>query len=297
MIFGREEEERKPDVLGVGSVGTAVALHVAAFLLLYLFAMIHLKVREQAIPIDLTVVVNENLDGEEDEPPPLKNERPPEPEPPKPPPPPPEPKVEPKVEAVEQVAETKKPDPPKEKPKPKAPEKPKEPEKRPDPPKPPEKTPEQLREERMRRMRESASEVKTVKIEVKDKPSGNGRTAKQTMSEAEIRKLLEQGYKPGAVTQLSANEKQRCISLIREAFYSKWNRPPWTDTLKEMHMKVRFDANGRVVGYRLAQSSGDPKADATVLDAAALVHMVSGLSTDFLRENSEVTVKFKVTPQ
>ena len=293
MIYGIEEHEmKKPEVLGARSVGLAVALHVVSFLLLYLFAMLHLKPRETVIPIDLTVVVNENLDGEENEPPPLDNP-PPKVEPPKPTPPPAPPKVEEKIEAVEQIVD-KKPEKPKEKPKE---EKPKE-EKKPDPPKPPEKTKEQLMQERLERMRNSAKEVKNPpKIIVKDKPSGNGKTDKQNMSEAEIRKLLNQGYKPGTSTQLAASEEQRCISLIREAFYAKWNRPPWTADLKEMHLKVRFGDGGRVLGYQLEKRSGDPKADATVLQAAALVSSVPGLSLDFLTKNPSVTIRFKVTPQ
>ena len=291
MIYGIEENEmKKPEVLGARSVGMAVALHIVAFLLLYLFAMLHLKPRETVIPIDLTVVVNENLDGEENEPPPLNNP-PPKVEQPKPTPPPAPPKVEEKIEAVEQIVE-KKPEKPKEKP----PEKPKE-EKKPDPPKP-EKTKEQLMQERMERMRNSAKEVKNPpKIIVKNQPSGNGKTDKQKMSEAEIRKLLNQGYKPGTSTQLAASEEQRCISLIREAFYAKWNRPPWSADLKEMHLKVRFGDNGRVLGYQLEKRSGDPKADATVLQAAALVSSVPGLSLDFLTKNPSVTIRFKVTPQ
>ena len=291
MIYGIEENEmKKPEVLGARSVGMAVALHIVAFLLLYLFAMLHLKPRETVIPIDLTVVVNENLDGEENEPPPLDNP-PPKVEQPKPTPPPAPPKVEEKIEAVEQIVE-KKPEKPKEKP----PEKPKE-EKKPDPPKP-EKTKEQLMQERMERMRNSAKEVKNPpKIIVKNQPSGNGKTDKQKMSEAEIRKLLNQGYKPGTSTQLAASEEQRCISLIREAFYAKWNRPPWSADLKEMHLKVRFGDNGRVLGYQLEKRSGDPKADATVLQAAALVSSVPGLSLDFLTKNPSVTIRFKVTPQ
>ena len=291
MIYGIEENEmKKPEVLGARSVGMAVALHIVAFLLLYLFAMLHLKPRETVIPIDLTVVVNENLDGEENEPPPLNNP-PPKVEQPKPTPPPAPPKVEEKIEAVEQIVE-KKPEKPKEKP----PEKPKE-EKKPDPPKP-EKTKEQLMQERMERMRNSAKEVKNPpKIIVKNQPSGNGKTDKQKMSEAEIRKLLNQGYKPGTSTQLAASEEQRCISLIREAFYAKWNRPPWSADLKEMHLKVRFGDGGRVLGYQLEKRSGDPKADATVLQAAALVSSVPGLSLDFLTKNPSVTIRFKVTPQ
>ena len=293
MIYGIEEREmKKPEVLGARSVGLAIALHVVSFLLLYLFAMLHLKPREAVIPIDLTVVVNENLDGEENEPPPLDNP-PPKVEPVKPTPPAPPPKVEEKIEAVEQIVD-KKPEKLKEKPKE---EKPKE-EKKPEKPKPPEKTKEELMKERLERMRNSATEVKTPpKIIVKDKPSGNGKTDKQKMSEAEIRKLLNQGYKPGTSTQLAASEEQRCISLIREAFYAKWNRPPWTADLKEMHLKVRFGAGGRVLGYQLEKRSGDPKADATVLQAAALVSSVPGLSLDFLTKNPSVTIRFKVTPQ
>ena len=287
-----DRQNEKPPVLGVRSLGLALAGHVVVFLLLYSFALLHLRPKESVIPIDLTVVVNENPDGEENEPPPLsKNEpEPPKPPEPKPEPPPPPPKAEEKIEAVEQVVE-KKPDPPMEPPKP--PE-----EKKPEPPKPPEKTKEQLREERMKKMRESAKFVKTpVKIEVKNKPSGNGRTERQTMSEAEIRKLLDQGYNPGTKTQLAADESQRCISLIRKAFYDKWDRPPWTDSLKEMLLTVQFDMGGRVKGYRLVKSSGDAKADATVRQAASLVHTVYGLSTDFLRANPEVTIRFKVTAQ
>ncbi len=174
----------------------------------------------------------------------------------------------------------------------------KKPNPRKDKPRPPEKTKEDLMKERMEKMRQSAKVVKTpVKIEVKNKPSGNGRTERQTMSEAEIRKLLDQGYKPGTTTQLAANEEQRCISLIREAFYAKWVRPAWNDTLKEMLLEVQFDLNGRVKGYRLTKSSGDSAADATVRQAASLVNTVHGLSTDFLRQNPTVTIRFKVTPQ
>ena len=290
MIYGIEENEmKKPEVLGARSVGMAVALHIVAFLLLYLFAMLHLKPRETVIPIDLTVVVNENLDGEENEPPPLDNP-PPKVEQPKPTPPPAPPKVEEKIEAVEQIVE-KKPEKPKEKP----PEKPKEEKK-------PEKTKEQLqkeREEMYKRMRESAvvKNPKPVKNEVKNQPSGNGKTDKQTLDPKQIEKLLNQGVKPGTKNQLAASEEQRCISLIREAFYAKWNRPPWSADLKEMHLKVRFGDGGRVLGYQLEKRSGDPKADATVLQAAALVPSVPGLSLDFLTKNPSVTIRFKVTPQ
>ena len=81
MIY-REEEAKKPEILGARTVGIALAVHVAFFLLIYLLALFGIRKQDVVIPIDLTVVVNENLDGKEDEPPPLEQSKP---EPPKPP--------------------------------------------------------------------------------------------------------------------------------------------------------------------------------------------------------------------
>ena len=127
--------------------------------------------------------------------------------------------------------------------------------------------------------------------------ANNGKTGKKTLSDAEIQRLLNQGYKPGRTEQLATSEYQRCISLIRAAFYEKWNRPPWTDTLREMHLSIQLGSGGRILSYKLIQSSGDSRADATVLHAASLVRSVSGLSPEFISQNKTVTVRFKVTPQ
>ena len=277
MIY--QPDEKRPDVLGGKSFGVAFIVHVAFFALLFLFSVFHglFHKKETVIPIALTVVVNENLDGEEDEPPPLNNEKPPEPEKPKVETPP-EPPAE-KVEAVEQMPEK--------------PEKPKEPEK-------PKKTKEELLKERMEQMRKNAKFVKKqVKIEVKDVPSGNGRTERQTRTPEEIQKLLNMGYKPGTKTQLATSEMQLCLSLIKQAFYDKWDRPPWTDTLRPMVVRVWFGAGGRVINFKLEQGSGDARADATIMQAARRVGAVPGLTPDFLAQyrTSGIPVRFTVTPQ
>ena len=140
-----DEEPKKPEVLGVRNLTIAVALHVSLFLLAYLFAKVSVKPKETAIPIDLTVVVQENLDGNEDEPPPLS---PPEPTPPPPTQPKAKPvdrvetppKVDSKVDAVVKTPEKTKPEPPPKEVKPKPIEKPK-------------KTAEQLRKEKEERER------------------------------------------------------------------------------------------------------------------------------------------------
>ena len=275
MLF---EENRRDGVLGPGNVGFALALHVGAFLLFLLYATLHglFETKETVIPIDLTVVVNENLDGEENEPPPLNNDKPPEPEsePPKPEPAP-EPKVE-KVEALEQDQE-----------------KPKEPEK-------PKKTKEELLKERIEKMRKDAKFVKKkVSIEVREVPSGNGRTERKTLTDAQIRDLLNKGYRPGTTTQLATSEMQLCLSLIKQAFYAKWDRPPWTESLRPMIVRVWFGAGGRVINFKLESGSGDARADATIMRAARLVGSVPGLTPDFVSKfrTTGIAVRFTVTPQ
>lgn len=235
--------------------------------------------------MDLTVVVVENLEGVEDEPPPLeKPEPPPPPKPPKPQPKPEPKKVEP-PKPLEQVVTNivKKVEKPKkiEKPKKEAKdEKPK-------------KSAKELREERMRKMRESAKASKRP-----SRPQPNGRTDKKTLSDAEIQKLLMQGYKPGKFTQLAPNEESRCVSLIRAAFEAKWDKPPWTDTLRPMVITCQFGPGGTLVGYQLTQSSGDAKADQTILSAAKRVGRVTGLSAEFIEKYRKgIPVRFTVKPQ
>ena len=164
-------EGRRPEVLSGRSFALALVLHLAAFAVFWIVAACHglFDKKETIIPIDLTVVVNENLDGKENEPPPLVN---PTPQPPPPPKPKPRPKPEPKKpdppKALEQIvtnvvkAVVKKDEKREEKPKPQK--------KRPEPKKPerPRKTAKELREERMKRIRDRMKSVnKKVTIEVK----------------------------------------------------------------------------------------------------------------------------------
>ena len=275
----------RPKVLSSSSVGVALLLHLAFFLGCYLFAVANFRKDEEIVPIDLTVVVVENLDGNPDEPPPLKK---PEPEPP-PPPPKPQPKPKPKepekpkelekivtniVEKVEKKEEPKKPEPPK-------------------------KTKEQLREERIKRMREKAKDTQQRPKATPAPPQPNGRTDRKTLTDAEIQKLLNAGYKPGKSTNLAASEEQLCFSLIKQAFEEKWDKPPWTDTLRPMVIRVWFGGGGRIVNYKLEQSSGDLKADATIKSAASRVGVVRNLTAGFIEKYGKggVPIRFTVTPK
>ena len=81
MYIGREQ---RPSVVSTATCVVALALHVAFFLALWMLGQLDFTERLAVIPIDLTVILQENLDGVEDEPPP---ETPPEPDPPPPEPP------------------------------------------------------------------------------------------------------------------------------------------------------------------------------------------------------------------
>ena len=284
---------QRPKVLSKRNLAIALVLHVSTFVLFWLYAACHdlFDKEEEIIPIDLTVVVNQNLDGKENEPPPLKKV---EPEPPKPKP---QPKPKPKV---------KKPEKPKElekivtnvvakvnkKAEEKRPEKKK--------PEPPKKTAKELREERMRKMRESAKQVnEKVTIEVRSaKASGDGRTARKTLSDAEVMRRLNEGYKPGTSEQIATSELQLGYSLIKQTFEEKWDKPPWTDTLKPMTIRVWFGGGGRIVKYHLERSSGDRKADQSILSAASRVGSIPALPAAFVDKfkRSGVPVQFTVKP-
>lgn len=279
--------QNEPKVLGAANLCIAVALHVALFAGFWVFAVFHglFDKEEEIIPIDLTVVVVENLDGKEDEPPPLKKPEPP-------PPPKPKPKPKPAV---------KKPDPPKELEKivtnvvakaEKKKEEPKKPEK-------PEKTAKELREERIKQMRERAKVVdKTTIVKEPTKPQPNGRTDKQTLSDAEIAKRLNQGYKPGKSTNLASSAEQLAFSLIKQEFERKWDVPPWTDTLKPMTIRVWFGPGGKIEKVMFVARSGDIRADQSLKAAAERVGAIPALAPEFIEKyrKNGVPVQFTVKP-
>ena len=97
-------EDKLPAVISGRTLTFALLVHLAFFVVFWVFAVCHglFDKKEEIIPIDLTVVVNENLEGKENEPPPLKNPDPP------PKPEPPQPKAPPKAKEPEKPKELEK---------------------------------------------------------------------------------------------------------------------------------------------------------------------------------------------
>lgn len=292
-------EGRRPKVLDGGNIVVALAIHAAFFAGLYVFAVFHglFDKPEEIIPIDLTVVVNENLDGKENEPPPLQKPEPPKPKPkPEPPKPKPKPKEPEKPKELEKIVtnivqkvekkEEKKPEKKEEKKAEKKPEEPK-------------KTAKELREERLKKMRDSAKTVKAkVTIEVKNAPSGDGRTEKKTLTDAQIRDLLTKGYKPGTSEQLATSEMQRCLSLIQMAIKDKWDRmAPKIGNNGTVLLSVQFNSSGGLVNVRLAKSCGDKLSDDAALSVARSVSAIPGLSDEFISRfrREALTIRYYVS--
>ena len=270
-----EREVSSP--LNVRTILMALGLHVAAFVFFWIAAKIIYRTPDVIIPIDMTIVPpwaeQDPNDPDPDPNPPPKEQ--PKPEPQKPEPKPEEPpKVEEKVEAVEKVPEKKK----KEFKKSEV----KQPDKK------------KVEEKHKKKEFKRGEIKKPPKIQPPVKlPPGKGTSRDKPLSQAEIMKALAAGAKFGASNQLAANEEQRCVSLISDRFYECWTDFNWSENLRPVLLAVKFGGGGKILGYRIVQSSGDAKVDQSVLAAAKRADHVSGLSADFLKKYPEVTIQMK----
>lgn len=303
-------EGRRPKFFSGLTLLASLCIHLSGVLIVFLVAWFHglFEKKEEVIPIDLTVIVNENLDGVENEPPPLVNPPPPKPpEPPKPPKPP-KPIVEPPkeleqivtnvVKKVDKKKDEKKPD--------KKPDKKKD-EKKKDPPKdkekPKEKKPEEKKKTKAERLEEMRSRMvkntKPVNIEVKDaKVSGNGKTGHQTIKDPKkIEEMLNMGYRAGVTDQIAPNELSRCNSLIEMAIKEKWREmSPKIGKTGVVTLGCKLNANGGLVQVRVVKSCGDRQSDQAALEVARRVSYIKGISDGFLAKHrkEEVTINYRV---
>ena len=270
--------------------------------LLLLFAVLlpllpSFRPKELAIPVDFTVVLEENL-VEPNSPQPqaepeTKKMREPEPE--QAPPadaPPPVALPEPPKDAV--VIEKKKPAEKKKEPEKKPPEK-KEPEKK--PPEPVKKP------EPFKKGKRVEPPVKPQKPKFEDlykaydptKPTSTKPLTDKALSRADIDKALRDGARPGTRNSIPEDEISRCVLLVRRAMFESWEQPGESEAgSRPALLDIRLDSSGRVVSYRIRQSSGSAFFDQTVLKAAANAPPIRGLTLAFLKQYETLTVEFKL---
>ncbi len=244
--------------------------------------------QEITIPVDFTVVLEDNLTPPNvpPEPAPKAPDKPVPQTEPAPNAPPPKPLPDPPKDAV--VLE-KKPEPEKKK----LPEKPKEPEKKTPPEKP--KEPEKKPFVKGRRVEEPARPPQPKEDFTKLKPVTTKPVTDAAMSREKIREMLEKGAKPGVRNTVPEDEMARCALLVKRAMYEAWEQPGVGDAgPRPTLLDIRLDLTGRVISYRIRQSSGSKYFDQTVLKAAANVMPIRGLSVAFLKQYETLTVEFKV---
>ena len=274
------------------SLKWSMALHgVLLFLAVVVPLLPSLRPKEVAIPLDFTVVLEENLVEPNVPPDTVKTEqvKPPDPEPePEPAPLKPVPLPDPPKDAV--VVEKKK-EPEKKKPP--------EPVKKPDPVKKPEpaKKPEFKKGKRV----EAPKKPQQPKFEELYKPYDPSKPASvkpltdKKLSRAEIEKALRDGARPGVRNESPADEVSRCVFLVKRAMYEAWEQPGAGDAgPRPALLDIRLDSSGRIVSYRIRQSSGSAFFDQTVLKAAANAAPIRGLSLAFLKQYESLTVEFKL---
>jgi len=254
--------------------------------------------KELAIPLDFTVVLEENLvePNVPDDPTPAPDPKP-LPEPPKPAPLPEPPKPAPLPEPPKDaVAVEKKPDPPKKKPEKKPDPPPKQPAKKPDPPKPPPKKPEFQKGRRVESPKPKQPRFDELyKPYDPSKPVSTKPVTDKKLSRAEIEKALRDGARAGTRNSIPEDEMSRCVLLVRRALYEAWVQPGAADAgPRPALLDIRLDSTGRIVSYRIRQSSGSTYFDQTVLKAAANAQPIRGISLAFLKQYENLTVEFKL---
>lgn len=246
--------------------------HAVLFALLAAFAAFQggcfQSPKEEIIPIEFTVVTEENIPSPSDE----TSEAPPEPETPPEPapdpiPPPPEPDLIPPPPEPAPIPD---PEPPK-------------PEPKQEPPPSPQPKPQPkpfVKGERVVRKTETPKNFNNRKP-----------VTQKALSAAEINKLLSEGAKPGVKNQIPPNEASRCASLIHDAFFKAMQaRGVEASESGNPVLEVSFDTTGRVKGCRIVKSSGDQAHDTRVLKAAQTVGYVKGLTVAYLTDNPKATL-------
>ena len=278
------DEEKRPEPVSAANFAVAVVLHALFFAVLWFAGQMSFREKEVVIPIELTVVPFENLDGNENEPPPVA---PPEPTPTEPavePDPPPVPDPPPEA-VVETPKEDKKVEPPKP----------------PEPPKPKQKTEEEKRkerEERLKKMRESATDVKEKPKPKPPETPRNGKTGPKTLSDAEIARLLALGAKVGQYEQVSSNEESISLGALKSAMDAKWAQlAPQVGRDGDVEITIRFDASTRrIASCSLSRSSGDATTDAAAMNVVRSLGVVRGITSGFAKKYSgeSITIRYHV---
>jgi TonB family protein len=174
--------------------------------------------------------------------------------------------------------------------------------KKPDPPKPPPKPPvPQPKKTEFQKGKRVEAKPQPPRFEDRytrydpSKPVSTKPVTDQKLSREEIEKALRDGARVGARNSIPEDEVSRCVLLVRRALHEAWEQPGAGDAgPRPALLDIRLDSSGRIVSYRIRQSSGSAFFDQTVLKAAANAQPIRGLTLAFLKQYETLTVEFKL---
>lgn len=267
----------------LAAAGAVYALVVAGGALWHFGSASSDEKKDETRAIDMTVVVDENLDKPPDDLKPVENPKPPEPEPPKPEPPkpdPPKPAPPPPV-ALPAVVEVK--DPPKEE------------KKEPEKAKPPPKKPEFKKGKKVTRAQERKRVERPVvrrNVDVRAALGGNGPRTERRLPD--FQKYMNAGACVGTRNNLSVSEGDHCRKVIMRQFKEKWNPPAPDPSLKKPHVAFSLGFDGSISSPELKESSGSAEVDRSVLDALRRVGRFHGLSREFIEANRRIILELEI---
>jgi hypothetical protein len=117
---------------------------------------------------------------------------------------------------------------------------------------------------------------------------------KPTLTEAEIRKLLAAGATRSDHTSIP-DEDSRCFALIKDTLHAVWDQPSAEAAGHDVAvLKISLERDGRIRGMTLHQKSGNAALDNSVQQVAKHVQRIHGLTPDFIKRHSSMTVSFSV---
>lgn len=129
----------------------------------------------------------------------------------------------------------------------------------------------------------------------KTKPVTQTKFTGPKLSPEELQKLLDKGAKVSDHTSIPPNEQAMYAALIMQQIKDRWICPDSSAiTGRDPVIVIRLGADGSVLDANLKESSGNAALDTSVLSAVRSVGRFRNLSSEFIRQNSRITVNFNL---
>lgn len=121
-----------------------------------------------------------------------------------------------------------------------------------------------------------------------------GKVGKPTLTDAQLRSLLNSTTKFGSGTPMT--QEMLYLELVRQTLYRAWNQPTQIGIAGLVaNVELSLSPDGAVAGSRLAGGSGNSTMDESVMRAVRSVRRIPGLPAEFTLSHRRLTVAFELT--